>query len=65
MEVSIFRMANALVISQDFNTFQSAKMMVIEVEEALMSIKYWSLSSSGSSCRVSNDILIVLVYLSV
>ena len=55
-------MVGSLVISQTLNAFQSVRMMVIEVDEALISVKYCSLSSNGSSCSVSKVVLIVLVY---
>ena len=61
-EASIFSMVGALVISWALNACQSARMMVIEVDEALISIKYYNLSSNGLSCSVSKDGLIVLVY---
>ena len=58
-------MAGALVISRALNACQSARTMVIEADEALISVKYCNLSSNGSSCSVSKDVPIVLVYLSV
>ena len=63
-EASIFNMASALEMSQDLNACQSARKMVMEADDAFISVKYWSLSSSGSSWRVCSNGLIVLVYLS-
>ena len=55
-------MADTLVISQALNACQSARMMVIEEDEALISIKYCNLSSNGLSCSVSKVVPIALVY---
>lgn len=55
-------MAGVLVMSQDLNTCQSSRMMVIEEDEALIYVKYCNLSSNGSSCSVSKVVSIVLLY---
>ena len=61
-ETSIFNMVSALVISGALNACQSTRMIVIEANEALISVNYYSLSSNGSSCSVSKVVPIVLVY---
>ena len=60
--MSIFNMTRALEMSQALNAFQLARTMVMEADDALISVKYWSLSSIDSSCKVSSDGPIVLVY---
>ena len=50
-DASIFNMVGALVIRRALNAFQSARMMVIEVDDALISVKYWSLSSRVRHAR--------------
>ena len=61
---SIFNMERVLVMNQDLKAFQSAKTMVMEVANALISIKCCSSSSNGSSCSISKVVLIMLLYLS-
>ena len=39
-------------------------MVVIEANKALILVKYYNLSSNGSSCKVSKVVSIALVYLS-
>ena len=55
-------MAGTFVMRQALNVCQLAKIIVIEVEDALILVRYCSFSSRGSSCSVSNVVLIVNVY---
>jgi hypothetical protein len=59
---SIFNMVDGLVMSQALNACQSTRIVVMEADEALISARYWRLSSSGSWCRVSSEGSIVFVY---
>ena len=48
------------MISRDLNACQSERMMVIEADDALISVKYCSLSSNSSLCSVSKYVLVRL-----
>ena len=61
-DTSIFSMVGAFVMRRALNACQSAKTIVMEAEDALISVRYCSFSSSGSSCSVSNAVPIVDVY---
>ena len=55
-------MAIAFVMRQALNACQMTKKIVIEAADALISVRYYSFNSSGSSCSVSNAVPIVNVY---
>ena len=64
-DASIFIMACTFVMRRALNVCQSTKTIIMEAKDALISVRYCSLSSSSSSCNDSNDVPIVDVYSSV
>ena len=61
-DASIFNMDGAFMMRQSLNACQSAKTIVIEAIDALISVMYFNFSSRGSSCSVSNVVPIINVY---
>ena len=57
-----FSIVDAFVINYALKVCQSTKMMTMDAAVALISIKYLSFNSNGSSCTVLKDVLMVAVY---
>ena len=62
MDARTFSIVGTFVINCALKACQSTKTMTMDAAAALISIKYWSFNSNGSSCTILRDVPMVVVY---